>query len=345
MSFTKDYKGSINPIGFSLTNAAWPLPILVTYSFIPDGTSIAGTPSNLFATWNAVAGSTAAWQALVEEALATWQSVAFINFTLASDGSYQEGISGKQQGDNRFGDIRISGTSQAAGVLGVTFTGAHSVNDTTASDSIFATTAGLAWGVGSGFDIQTVVTHEMGHALGLDHSADATAIMYATYSGIKLLPTTDDVLGIQAVYGAPQVIGTNASLAKSYDITPWVASNQITLTNQYVAGATDQKWYRLVVPNTNTGTMYISAQATGLSLLAPKVSLFSSAGTGISTAGTPNDYGSTATLSRAVSTGETYYVRVIASNTGPGSAGSFALLVNFASTTPPASSAPSTVTP
>ena len=40
----------------------WPNPSLVTYSFMPDGTSVGGVPSSLFATFNAVA-PTATWKA------------------------------------------------------------------------------------------------------------------------------------------------------------------------------------------------------------------------------------------------------------------------------------------
>ena len=49
-----------------------------------------------------------------------------------------------------------------------------------------------------------VAIHELGHALGLEHSEKSTAIMFPTYGvgegEVKL--DADDVLAIQALYGA-----------------------------------------------------------------------------------------------------------------------------------------------
>ncbi len=49
-----------------------------------------------------------------------------------------------------------------------------------------------------------VATHEFGHGLGLDHSDDQNAIMFPSYSGglIKLNLGSDDIAGIQSLYGA-----------------------------------------------------------------------------------------------------------------------------------------------
>lgn len=50
-------------------------------------------------------------------------------------------------------------------------------------------------------DMVTVAIHEIGHTLGLGHSQDPNAIMYAAYSGPDRTLGQDDINGIQALYG------------------------------------------------------------------------------------------------------------------------------------------------
>lgn len=56
-----------------------------------------------------------------------------------------------------------------------------------------------------GFDLVTVAAHEFGHSLGLRHSADPAALMAPTYTGLRRSLGTDDIQGIQSLYGG---IGT-----------------------------------------------------------------------------------------------------------------------------------------
>ncbi len=57
------------------------------------------------------------------------------------------------------------------------------------------------------FDFYTVALHELGHSLGLGHSANSLSVMYDTYGGARRTLTADDIAGIQAVYGLVPVPG------------------------------------------------------------------------------------------------------------------------------------------
>lgn len=52
----------------------------------------------------------------------------------------------------------------------------------------------------TGFDLETVALHELGHALGLDHSSDRNSVMYAAYSGIRRMLTADDKKRLKDLY-------------------------------------------------------------------------------------------------------------------------------------------------
>lgn len=56
---------------------------------------------------------------------------------------------------------------------------------------------------GGPFDLYLVATHELGHALGLDHSAVPNALMYPVLTPQTTGLTQDDAAAIQALYGTP----------------------------------------------------------------------------------------------------------------------------------------------
>jgi MYXO-CTERM domain-containing protein len=60
------------------------------------------------------------------------------------------------------------------------------------------------------YDLASVITHEAGHFLGLAHSPDITAVMYAHYQPGASTPTPDDVAGICTIYPSDGTRSTSA---------------------------------------------------------------------------------------------------------------------------------------
>jgi len=60
---------------------------------------------------------------------------------------------------------------------------------------------------GTDFDVETVALHEMGHALGLDHTTESAAVMWATLAtgDSKRVLHGDDIDGQIAIYGGTAV--------------------------------------------------------------------------------------------------------------------------------------------
>ncbi len=54
------------------------------------------------------------------------------------------------------------------------------------------------------FDFFTVALHEIGHALGLGHSAVVGSVMEPIYAGARRTLHADDIAGIRAIYGVPE---------------------------------------------------------------------------------------------------------------------------------------------
>lgn len=68
-------------------------------------------------------------------------------------------------------------------------------------------------------DFESVALHELGHAIGLDHSSDSAAVMFSTYSGSLNELTMDDIEGVQALYGTDDCDESYASSETAWGYT------------------------------------------------------------------------------------------------------------------------------
>src|SRR5271166_3840050 len=261
---------------YSTYGGTWAYGSRITYSFMPDGTSVGGTPSALFQTMNAKF-ATATWEAAIEKAAAVWEAVANINLAQVSDDGSREAINGNQQDDPRFGDIRIGAVDLGTSALGETFLPPPFNSGTDAGDIFLNSNPIATWNINSAYDLETVAIHEFGHALGLGESQITTACMYAYYNGTKQSLTTDDIAGIQSVWGAPQPDQFNLSNGTYLTPTnlngnnlqgaPYIDSNGqvaipsldiITSMSPNGSPIIQPEWFSVTVPSSDTSGTFVA---------------------------------------------------------------------------------------
>jgi len=330
------------------TFGQWTFDSRITYSFMPDGTSVGGVPSALFQTLNANY-PTATWEGQIEDAATLWEGATNANLARVSDGGEAVGTSGNQQDDPRFGDIRIGAIPLPAGVLGMTFLPPPSNGGTDAGDILL--NSNVNWQIGSSYDLMTVTAHEFGHALGLGESTVSQAVMYGTYNGIKQALVSDDIAGIQSIYGTRQFDQFNNGSTR--DLTPYTATNinsyigsnaQIAIPRLDITTAGDSEWLYVNVPSTTSGTMTVTVQSSNLSSLSPKLQVYTSSLSLVGQASAIGSMGATISVTSSVQSGQGYYYKVLAAG-GPGAIGGYGLLVNFGSQAQSPIQPPNTVVP
>jgi hypothetical protein len=327
---------------YATIGGQWAYSSRITYSFVPDGTDVGGSPSNLFQTMGNLGFTTANWQLQFQKAAAVWEAVAQINLARVSDDGVPFGFAGNQQDDPNAGDIRIAGTALASNILAECFL-PPSINGGTLAGDIALNTS-QAWHINSDFDLETVAIHEIGHALGLSHSAISNAVMYAYYNGVKQSLSSDDIQGIQSIYGAAAGSSGNTAYSTATNVTPLIdGSGQVAVSTAHIASASDSNWYFVTTPSGTSGTMTISVQSNNLSSFSPKFVIYNGSLNAVAVASAPNSFGATTTTSISVPPGQGFYIRVSTANNGPGANGAYGLLINFGTRPQAPISPPNTV--
>ncbi len=142
----------------------------------------------------------AGFETEIERAFASWSAAADLTFLEVVDSGLAFNASGAA------GDIRVGGHAfdGAGGTLAHGFF--PPANGVSAAGDIHFDIA-ETWKIGlggAGFDIFHVAAHEIGHAIGLDHTDNIGALMDTFYTEAFSGPQADDIAGAQFVYGEPQ---------------------------------------------------------------------------------------------------------------------------------------------
>lgn len=319
---------------YATLGGSWAHPIKITFSLVPDGTLIGGVPSTLFQTLDAKYPREV-WKDEFRAAAATWQAVAQINMVEIPDVGGHWDVYGNQQGDNRFGDIRISAIPLAFGTMGAAFSPPPINGGTGAGDIVLNSI--MDWKIDSNWNLRTVAIHEFGHALGMDHTTISAAAMFSYYTTIKKTLNADDIAGIRSIYDARQPDGWNSN-GQSNAFQMWAKSVDSWLTPQKqiqvpwlsLHAMPQAEWFWATVPAGHSGRLEVQMQSAGFSMLSPRVEVYDAAlnfrGEVIS-----SKFGDTVTVTvPGVSQGQGFFIK--ASGGGGTITGLFGLQLNFGST-------------
>lgn len=171
----------------------------------------------------------AAYQSVVQAAVGRWDDVIDLTFVQVPDTT--PGV-----------DIRIGWASFATSQVGETdysyslgapetFTPGVSVRlEDPASLPLSAGPAATYQGTST--TLYQVALHELGHALGLDHSTDPTAIMYPSVGSGNPDLGTSDLLGIHTLYAPPAFAMTDAASGVSNHPDGTVYSGPVSYLQQ-----------------------------------------------------------------------------------------------------------------
>jgi hypothetical protein len=149
----------------------------------------------------------------------SWNDVAAssFSFTWGSNTNTCPSLVDECPGSQEFNDANETGWLDLGGVvnnsitLGVTWFNFRTRGGPRAApqetDMVLNSNADINWDSGTGLwldiDSLTVAAHEFGHMLGLGHSSDGDALMYAGYQEARYpLLGSDDIAGVSALYPA-----------------------------------------------------------------------------------------------------------------------------------------------
>ena len=181
---------------------------VITWSFAGLSVSLSQSLPGYVAFSSSIGES---YKTVFRAAIQAWEKVSNIDLVEVNDSS---------SSDIRIGNAFIDGTAPAgqASILATTKWWSDGSGHLTAAEIFFDVDAYSS-------SLFATVEHEMGHALGLDHSSFSTAVMYYAINSQNAagVLTADDIAGIQHLYGVPAV--SNAVSGPQIQ-AGWLAANR-----------------------------------------------------------------------------------------------------------------------
>ncbi|MDG3003485.1 matrixin family metalloprotease [Paludisphaera mucosa] len=332
----------------------WADPARITYSIAPDGVQWISGINGINAAFDSKLGA-GVWEREIARALATWESVANINLVPVADGNYRENSLGSSQGDPRFGDIRIGGSTYVGNLSTLAQTYFPPPQGTSAGGDVDVN-LGMAYAIGANYDLYSVILHETGHSLGLDHPSSSQVVMRAVYGGVVNGLTDGDIAGIQSIYGARQADmyesqGYGLSSSKPIDLTSVLTSARTsTASSASLTKIGDVEWFSFVAPSYASGSWQVTASASNTSMLSPKVMVYDAGGNLMGQAADATKWSTDATASMSsIVPGQRYYAAVTGATSDVFAVGSYSFTVSMSQSpsipTPPVATPTPTPTP
>lgn len=313
-----------------LTAVPWENPSQLTSSVAADGTDVVGQVSTFYQSFSYL-GSPATLNRTIAEVFQAWTRSTNVNVGFMPDGGQPIGAAGKTQADPRFGDIRIAAVSMSSEVYAFAVPHSGGIAGTWAGDIL----------VNSAFhpptmrQFRSVLMHEVGHVLGLDHSTDPLSPMFLHNSpNSSLVPTTGDIANLQKLHGVRtdllEQTKPNDTIGSATPIRNSSFDGSAPLLNYGdIAGRADSDYYVINALSSYVGPVSVRLRTHGLSMLQGSLSILDRNGTVLAT-GAAASFGRDVVLHISVATRQQLYIRVnSAAPTDTFSFGRYALLVSF----------------
>lgn len=320
---------------YVLSSNQWMDRTRITYSIAPDGVNWYKGENSIHASLENQLGPD--WETLIAEAFDTWSRSANVDITEVPDQGGQGDYLAVSQGSNLFGDIRIGAYEfQESSLYTLAIASSPPPNGWTQAGDI-QINLDSNWIASGQYDIKTVLIHEIGHSLGLEHPTEVSSIMFPIYQGVRQELGPGDIDGIRMIYG-PRREDVMTNSGQGMDINtaieigkPEPGSNQASQSGLVISRESPADFLKVTVPQGYVGNqLNVTVSASKISMLAPQLSLLNANGDTLKTLSSKGQWGGTVSLDLGQATaGQTFYIKVQASEAGRFDVGSYAVSVQY----------------